>query len=142
MPTGLRNVVCDECSGGRYVSLPSGEIQLEHDNNCMYKYREDTFLIDLMEGFAQKNPKDKMWKILTYPDVKLNPIIYDMFCDGWFAKARNKINGYLSQKHANNINKNFQLVKQALKDDGRWEGIRDNFMVLQRIELSNKKRGY
>lgn len=114
MPTGLLNVVCDECYGGKFVILATGERQLQHKPGCMWKYREDTFLIDLTLGLDPT-------KYFIYPkEAKLNPIIYDLMCEGYFTKPSNKINGHLTKKRANKINKNLQLIKEAMKKDGTW----------------------
>lgn len=123
MPTGLLNVVCDECYGGEFVILATGERQLQHQPNCMWKYREDTFLIELT--LALDNCKH-----FIYPEeAKLNPIIYDLLYNGYFTEGRNetfsKRGESKAQKRANKINKNFQIVKEALKEDGRWDEIRN-----------------
>ena len=145
MPTGLRNVVCDECHGGRMVYMSTGEIQIEHDNNCMFKYREDTFLIDLVVALNDRNPKGP-FGVSTYPDVKLNPIIYDMLCDNRFTYYGNKTfakkGQSMAQKRSQRINENFQIVKQSLKDDGRWDNIKKEFIMLQKVEFKNKDKHY
>jgi len=122
MPTGLRNVVCDECHGGRMAYLPSGEIQLEHQDNCPYKYREDTFLISLAQELHDKNP-DGPTGMGVYPDVKLNPIVYDLLCAGYFTEYRNKTFAHgtsKAEKRAKKVNENLQLVRIAMKKDGTW----------------------
>ena len=124
MPTGIRNVVCDECHGGRMAYLPSGEIQLEHGAYCPHKWREDTFLIDLVEGMLESNPGNKAIAMSTYPDAKLNPIIYDMLCDGCFTEHGNKTFAKSGQSkaqiRAQKVNKNFQLVREEMIKDGTW----------------------
>ena len=122
MPTGLTNVVCDECYGGRFVILATGERQLQHQPGCPYKYREDTFLIDLTLALAGLNAK-----FFIYPkEAKLNPIIYDMLCDGYFTEYGNKTfasnpnSTTKAQTRAQKVNKNLQLVKEAMKKDGKW----------------------
>jgi len=108
MPTGILNAVCDECSGGWFIILVTGERQLQHQDNCPYKWREDTFLIELHLALSAKNPKAYKGTKAIYPKkAKLNPIIYDMLCDGKIDEAR-----------ANKLNKHWQLVKKALKKDG------------------------
>lgn len=110
MPTGLLNVVCDECFGGWFIILPTGERQLQHQDNCPYKYREDTFLIELHLALSAKNPKAYKGTKAIYPkEAKLNPIIYDLLCAG-----------KLTYERSNKINHNFQLVKEAMKKDGIW----------------------
>lgn len=130
MPTGLRNVVCDECHGGRLVLLATNELQLEHQLGCPYKYREDTFLIDLTLRLGGLYAK-----FVIYPDTKLNPIIYDMLCDNRFTYWGNDTFGKKrqsnAQKRAQKMNEDFQLVRLALIEDGRWEGIMKEFTALR-----------
>lgn len=117
MPTGLRNVVCDECHGGRIIYLPTGEVQLEHKINCPYKYREDTFLIELVQGLNDNHKKKKPFTIARYPKVKLNPIIYDLMC-----------NNVITEERANKLNKTFQLVREAMIKDGTWPYLHTAWM--------------
>lgn len=117
MPTGLRNVVCDECSGGRIAYLATGEIQLEHDDNCMYKYREDTFLISLCQELFNQNPLGSN-VIGIYPkEAKLNPIIYDMYCEGYYARDKELPRGVNAKERADKINEWLQIIKIAIKKD-------------------------
>lgn len=122
MPTGILNVVCDECHGGRMAYLPSGEIQVEHQPGCPNKWREDTFLIDLVEGMIQKNPDNNAIAMGKYPDVKLNPEVYDLLCNGYFTKDGNKTFAKSGQSkaqiRAQKVNTNLQLVREAMRADG------------------------
>ena len=120
MPTGLLNVVCDECYGGKFVILATGERQLQHMPGCPYKYREDTFLINLTLGLAGLNAK-----FIIYPkEARLNPIIYDLLNAGYFTEYGNKTFGTTKQTkaqlRAQKVNENLQLVKEAMKQDGTW----------------------
>lgn len=134
MPTGLLNVVCDECHGGRMAYLGSGEIQLEHQPGCPHKWREDTFLIDLVEELHKKNP-DGPNAIGVYPDVKLNPIIYDYLNRGYFTERGNKTFAKSGQSkaqlRAQKINKQFQLVRQAAIENGTWDSIIEEMTAIR-----------
>ncbi len=126
MPTGLLNVVCDDCYGGKLVFLPTGERQLQHQLGCMWKYREDTFLVELCLGLGNCHH-------LIYPkEAKLNPIIYDMLSEGWLTHRGNetfaKRGQSMAQKRAQRLNQNFQLIKEALISEGRWDNIRKEVM--------------
>jgi len=128
MPTGLLNVVCDECYGGRLVFLPTGERQLEHQAGCPYKYREDTFLIQI--GLATN------CKYFHYPkEAQLNPIIYDLLWHGSYTERGNatfaKRGESKAQKRAHRVNDNFQLVREALIKDGRWKNIMKEVIELK-----------
>jgi len=133
MPTGLRNVVCDECPGGRMAYLGTGELQLEHQPGCFYKWREDTFLIDLAQQLFEKNP-DGPNAVGKYPGTKLNPIIYDLLCDGYFTEYRNKTfaNGNSkAEKRAKKVNDNLQLVREAMIKDGTWPLLPKNLATFK-----------
>lgn len=134
MPTGLRNVVCDECHGGRLVLLATSELQLEHQLGCPYKYREDTFLIDLTLRLGGLYAK-----FVIYPDTKLNPIIYDMLCNNQFTYWGNDTFGKKrqsnAQKRAQKVNENFQLVRQALIDCGRWKYYLEDLRLKRELSV-------
>ena len=125
MPTGTLNVVCDECFGGVLVFLPTGERQLQHHDNCPHKWREDSFLIQLSLGLPSG-------KYMPYPDVKLNPIIYDMLCNNQFTydyhKTFAKRGMSDAQKRSQRVNDMLQLVRTAMIEDGTWPYLHKEWM--------------
>ena len=89
---------------------------MKHHDLCPHKWREDSFLIQLA---LQTN-----CPMVPYPDVPLNPIIYDLLCAGYFTEYRNKTfakNGETkAQNRSQRVNDMLQLVRTAMITDGTW----------------------